>query len=383
MKQILSILAALQCISGLMAADPPVVERSKAVGPKSNGSVDYNTLAFHAHMRLVVTAKPTYVILTSKPVMGGWIKAADHVFNAEAEPDANGQHSGRVDGTIRSLGGGSGDATGEKKDDIWYLDTKGKLAKGIRSETEWPAPANADRTRSSIGVGEVFTVFTVPLTNAAWTVSGQVTPTGGQSGKSITLTATDTAGTATVTASFGGGTYTKEFKIVAPASEKALGATGRSYAIGLIAVGMDIKPVEIHPMDVNFGHTWIQESVVGASATSGCFGASGDFAAPSHDAGAGALKPIKVSTSNTLDEPDAAYLEVEPYTPAWKAGGFTWAIPLTYRVNVGAWIPFAGNATANQVFNFDAAGTGTVTKSGQQATRPVGQAASSTSGTTP
>ena len=206
----------------------------------------------------------------------------------------------------------------------------------ITSETVSTARTNRARTR--VGVGERV-VLTVNPGGGTWTITGAGT-LNSKSGTSVTLTAGDRVGKASIEAKAGGCTCTIEFEVVEPsgAYQKQDGATihhpGKCNA-GFRGV------THLIPKDVSFEYIEVNEGEVDSSAT-------GSF----KDAGWDKLKhPMWSSWATVGGGSDAKGSLVEgpnhdggvyydfihsgDLPAGCRAGEFDWNIPWLFRVSGG------------------------------------------------
>jgi uncharacterized Zn-binding protein involved in type VI secretion len=127
----------------------------------------------------------------------------------------------------------------------------------ITSETVARKPA--DRTRTKIGVGEEVRL-TYSLGEATWSISGdgELSST---SGSQITFTATDAAGSVTITGTGGGTSADISFEVVGPASWHMYKKSGTNlqHINGRTDCGF-FTTVYLHPNDVNFYRVEVRET---------------------------------------------------------------------------------------------------------------------------
>ncbi len=141
----------------------------------------------------------------------------------------------------------------------------------ISSETVATSPANRARTR--IGVGEEVTL-TYSLGSATWTIASGAGTLSPSSGAQTTFTATDVAGSVTVSATGAGCTATIALTVVAPSGWSMRRKTGTNlkHINGRPSCGW--KGIKyLHPNDVNFYNLETRELDSKAVAT-GCYNPS-------------------------------------------------------------------------------------------------------------
>lgn len=174
----------------------------------------------------------------------------------------------------------------------------------------------------------------------------------------------------------GGGvtTLTTKFTVKAPTGydpRQTRPVSPDCFPLGQAGAGMTIHVV-MAPTDVSLYRAQIMEVGGPPSGASGYFlpppegNGAPDHGDPQHanqwyDLGYdNAWKTDDHATSGTIPAPWT--------TRNWSGGGFTWNIPVKWKVGAG---PTHDLTTWSQQFALDASGTVTVTKFGHQATRPV------------
>ena len=205
----------------------------------------------------------------------------------------------------------------------------------ITSETVSTARTNRARTR--VGVGERVTL-TFSLGAASWTITGAGTLSG-TSGSSVTFTAGDRNGTATITATGGGCTASITLTVVEPS-----GAYQRQYGATLHNAGSCSAGFEgvtfLTPLDVSFENIEVHEGVCNSTAH-GSFVTAGwdNLAHPSW-----AFVPCDGGTDATGSKVLGPNFDgTEHYDHIFSgqlpadcaAGDFTWVIPWEFRVAGG------------------------------------------------
>lgn len=227
----------------------------------------------------------------------------------------------------------------------------------VEIETEVTVPS--DRTRKKLGVGEKVTLKLQPssLSPVTWSLSGNGTLSA-TSGNPIIFTAHERASTPSVTATYGGVSYTVGFTVVEPTSESAVIQSEDTFAAGTQGAGMRLE-ITISPTDVSFERVESQEVPGPATNITGYF---------------------TNYPPNSLRHVTAGWVRIAPgnkkydhaafsgWPSPWSTGGFQWVIPIQWRVvgktNIGT-LP-----DRIQTFSIDDAnGTSTVSKLGQSVTR--------------
>jgi len=135
-----------------------------------------------------------------------------------------------------------------------------QTACSITSQTVATSPA--DQTRLKLGAGEEVNLTYSPG-DATWALSGAGSISfnpGDDSTASITFTAADTAGSATITATGDNGTASITFNVVVPSSMHVYKMSGSVliHSTGRVENGF-YALVYVHPNDVNFYRVMIRE----------------------------------------------------------------------------------------------------------------------------
>lgn len=227
----------------------------------------------------------------------------------------------------------------------------------ITSRTAKAAPGNADRTRTTVGVGEV--VNFTGSASGTWTASAG-TPAAGPANTTFSWTAPEAPGAATITLTVGGVAVSKTITVVAPTSLSMVVASSHGLTAGKAGVCM-LTNVTVGPANVCFGNVEWLEVPGPASGVSGYF-TQFNAATLFHNPNPSWLG---WNDSNTGLQDHAAWHEVPaPYS----AGSFTWSIPNKYRV---AGSGSSGNVftTTTQIFGMEASGRMNVSKAGASASR--------------
>ena len=221
----------------------------------------------------------------------------------------------------------------------------------------------ADRARTRLGVGERVRV-TYSLGSAEWTVAGEGTLSS-SSGATVTYTAPNAPGTATLTAVGSGCTKTIAFEVVAPTAvhmfKRFTSPTRVEHTQTFPDVGM-FANIFLAPVDVNFHRVQFLELEIGctASGVHACNNNSGHF--PNAD-GLGATTHVQGSMGTFMDAFDHIYSG--HCGVAWAApqtGAMHWPIPWRWRVGgSGAWHVLT---TVHQRISVEASGQLTATKAG-------------------
>jgi hypothetical protein len=230
----------------------------------------------------------------------------------------------------------------------------------ITSETEQTSPGNRDRTR--IGVGERVRV-TVNPAPANWSVNsgGTLSPT---SGASVTFTAGDQTGHATITAQGSGCTCSLDLEVVAPTgvSIEREDSRGFYHDQGHPSAGF-VGRVHLLPDNVNFDAVEYREGDVEATGTGGCSFMTGQGHHPNPN-------PLPVSETVIPGRGSRGGIDLVQIrmtiTGTLSPGTVTWPIPWYYSVNGGTEHRFA---TINQVADMDATGAVTISKAGASVTK--------------
>jgi YD repeat-containing protein len=237
-------------------------------------------------------------------------------------------------------------------------------ATGIVLNTLTEATMPSDRSRTTVGVGEVVTLTLNPTPQCAvtWSKSGTNNGTiSGTTGSSITFTAHERASTATVTANVGGTNRSVTFTVIEPNTvfiEKAFG-WGIFHTQFTPSVGFKGQ-LYVGPTNVSFKNVQIREDAVPGFGTGYFAYQTGDMhepqvvPAPLEDV----VVPGKGTRVIPLDEVQAGSDNHLPYTD----GSFTWEIPWRFRVGSGVLSPPFWNST--HLKSIDATGKMTLTKGG-------------------
>ena len=230
----------------------------------------------------------------------------------------------------------------------------------VSMQSQCVALVPTPRTRTTIGVGEDVDLSLAgsPSGTFTWTTSaGRVSPT---NGTSTTLTAPERAATATVTVNFAGGSCIKSFTVLEPASESAVIGSTNVYPAGTQGAGMHLDPITVAPTTVSFANVEVLE--VPGPATS-IYGYFTNYAATNLNH---VPNPNWIQLNDLNQWADEAAFSGWP--SPWKAGGFTWIIPVRWRV-VGS-TNAASLPNRTQVFSINGTnGNSTVSKLGQSVSR--------------
>jgi hypothetical protein len=230
----------------------------------------------------------------------------------------------------------------------------------IQITNQCNAAVPTPRTRTTIGVGELVSLGLVgpPAGTFTWTTSAGTLST--TNGTSTVLTAPERAATATVTVNFTGGSCNKAFTVVEPAGETAVKDHEYTYPAGTQGAGMLLSPITVTPTTVSFARVEVLEVPGGATSVTGYFTnytATNLWHHPN---------PSWINLNNLNQWQDTAYFS--GYPAPWYAGGFTWVIPVRWRV-VGS-TNAASLPNRTQVFSIlGTNGQSRVSKLGQSATR--------------
>lgn len=239
--------------------------------------------------------------------------------------------------------------------------TGASLLGAIKIDSTTVATTPSDRTRKTIGVGEIVNLSFLPgnLSPVTWSLqgSGTLNPL---SGNQVVFTAPDSASSVTIEASYKCVTCPITFTVVEPTSESAVifGAT-YSYPPGDQGVGMYLE-VTVHPTNVSFANVQLLEIPGPASGNTGWF--------TNFPAGQPAHPPNTnwawLSPDNILYDD----VELSGIAPPWSVGSVQWDIPVQWRVIGSSNIGSLPNVI--QYFSINGTnGSSTVTKFGQSATR--------------
>ncbi len=247
-----------------------------------------------------------------------------------------------------------------------YVDvTVNNLALVSETEAEWPA----DRTRTDIGVGEVVRLSLRPTlqSNVTWSCFGSLIKQ--EANESVVkVRATDTHGSAKVSAMIGDIRLSMQFMVFSP--------TGYSFAEAYTYGGANAYPgfaeveglidVYLAPTNVSFANVWMEEGYAEATNVSGWFLWPGNSC--NHDSEHGAFIPCEISSRNFFT--DMIGSDFKPGD--WIDGEMKWEIPTSWWI-----IPEDGASTNRhqmsrpraQMFSIRRNGTFTITKFGTGLTR--------------
>jgi hypothetical protein len=229
------------------------------------------------------------------------------------------------------------------------------------------ATTPSDRSRTNLGVGEQVNLsFNPPLlTNysiVTWSATaGSLLYT---NGSSTLFTAPSNATNVTVTATIGNYPINLNYQVFAPTGyASAQIVSTNHFSVGEAAAEMHLNVI-MGPTNVSFYQVQIEE--VGENATN-ITGYFTNFPTASLFHGT-ADQFVSVNTNNTLPFGDECQLGPLPAPPpSWSAGGFTWPIPVNWKVgDNGATNSIAG---WSQIFSMDNNATITIQKFGHSVTR--------------
>ena len=261
----------------------------------------------------------------------------------------------------------------------YYIFGIGATRYDLAHETFQLALANKNRSRKTVGVGEEVALGFHPVmpTNVTWTataggvdtnVTSWTDSAGEPVGNPCTFTAPSNAppsGTnATITATAGGKSLQIPFTIVPPSGlASAHIGTTEYFPDGEAEVEMFLDPVIIAPTSVSFYRVQIYEVGEAATNITGYFTTN---TPPPHDNSAGANRWFTLSEDNEfVDECDTG----GPWPSPWSIGGFTWMIPVNWKVE--------DNGNTNHVtgwqqnISIDGDGTMTLQKYERSETRTI------------
>jgi hypothetical protein len=239
----------------------------------------------------------------------------------------------------------------------------------ITSQTVATQPANRDRT--TIGVGEEVTC-TFSLGMASWSLSGVGSLSSGTSvlasvyGESVTYTAPDTPGTATLTATGSDCTSTITFTIIAPTTVHMDRVSDVFHTQGYPDVGM-FTSIFVGPDSVSFYNIRCHE----LNCTPTVTGVYSCFADSPHDfrpGDFGATTTVVAGKGTQMNTQDQVYSDYCAKAPANPSGLELYSIPWEYKVGPGGFHFFC---TVYHQATCDASGTCTITKAGASATTTV------------
>ena len=188
------------------------------------------------------------------------------------------------------------------------------------------ASAPADRSRTTIGVGEYVDLSLGSAVNATWVPSaGSVSPT---TGGGTTFTAPETGGNATVTVTFPGGhTCSLNFTVVAPSYITVVKRSATEY-VNYLGIDMWVD-FYIGPENVNFSSIYVGEDTCTANCTGYFTYQQGEVHHPGADAlVSSTLVPGWGWKMNNGDHPVAG-----TRGPTYTTGSFIWHIPVHYTIN--------------------------------------------------
>jgi hypothetical protein len=171
-------------------------------------------------------------------------------------------YSQEVSSKLTTPGGTSCTATAKIKDTS-ISDTSKKITVfGVETQTVATTPA--DRTRTTIGIGEKVICSTNPSLSVAWSVTGggSVSPA---TGTSTTFTASKSPSTSTVHAKIGKADYTLIFTVIAPTSITSV----KKADVGLGTVGppnnqigaYTTYDITVNPTTVSFKWAELRENI--------------------------------------------------------------------------------------------------------------------------
>jgi len=226
----------------------------------------------------------------------------------------------------------------------------------LQTQTEATIPSNTARTKLGIGERVTLSLSPAPPCSVTWskTGNGSLSAT---SGNSITFTAHERASTTTVTANIGGVQRSITYTVVEPASESAIKLGDQTFPAGVQGAGMDLL-ITVAPTDVSFAKVEVREVPGPATNITGYF--------TTHTPPAHSPNPLWITLSANNKWEDDAHFNNWP--SPWTTGGWQWNIPVRWRV-VGS-TSDAALPNRLQVFSINnTAGSSTVTKLGQSATR--------------
>jgi len=230
----------------------------------------------------------------------------------------------------------------------------------INTKTVATVPKN--RKRTTIGVGEEVTL-TFSAGSANWTITGgKLSAT---IGTKVTFTAPDRAVSITITATGSACSASITFTIIEPSgvSMKRVSGTNVLHTQGTPSVGIKTD-IYILPSTVSFENIDISEDDAIGIVTGYFIGTSLDGI---HHAGHGAGTWVPVGTvtagnGSKVDGHDDAHVILNAsFGTPYSAGTFDWAIPWKFRVGSGTAKKFT---TVHQRFTIDSNGAMTVSKAG-------------------
>lgn len=229
----------------------------------------------------------------------------------------------------------------------------------LTSQTVATIPCDMNRTK--LGVGEEVILTLQPSTvNAMWALSGEG-QLNAELGNGITFTAYDRASAPAITATYRGASCTISFTVVEPENETAVKiAEWGEYLPGQQGVGMLLR-VTVHPTDVSFAKVFHREVPGTFSTRSGYFLER----VPAEDLYHKTADWKPLDAANEIN--DTA--RCQDATPPWYAGDVVWVVPIEWCVyKVDGYVGSLPSRTME--FSIEnTAGTTTVRKLGQSATR--------------
>ena len=205
----------------------------------------------------------------------------------------------------------------------------------VKIKTETVATAPADRTRKTIGVGEAVDLTFLPsgLSPISWVHSG----VGGldkTTGGSVKFTASDVAGSSTITATYAGHDFPVAFTTIEPT-----GVLFENYSLVDAVVPTEggdfyfiryFAQIYVQPDTVNFGNIELYESAA-PSEKEGYFE---DKNIPDHEANGGHdVDGYEEGKGSSME--DADDIAMSAIGAPYSDGTMTWAIDWSYTVGVG------------------------------------------------
>lgn len=238
--------------------------------------------------------------------------------------------------------------------------TTGCVSCTIRSQTVATSPSNRARTR--IGVGEEVRL-TVNPGPATWSITsgvGSLNPTRGRHTR-VTFTASDTAGSVTITAAPSGCTCRITFTVVAPSNWTMTQQTGTNLKhthgrpdCGWKGIGW------YHPNDVNFYNIETRE-LDSRSIATGSYHPShhndwhGHYPPPERVSDWFPVVSYNTSRGSTDNAPDDIYsgypnTAATGSAPPFNIGNYYWPITWQWRVGTGTARNFPVQRQEHQIF---------------------------------
>jgi hypothetical protein len=240
----------------------------------------------------------------------------------------------------------------------------------ITSQTVATQPA--DRTRTTIGVGEEVTL-TFSKGAATWSLSGPGSFSAGLTvlasaiGETVNYMAPDVPGTATISATGGGCTNSITFTIIQPTSVTEVPVSSDVYHTqGYPDVGM-ITWMYVGPDSVSFYNIKCHEINCTPTVTGvySCLANSNHDYMPETFGATTTVEAGKGTKMNTQDQVSSDHCGKAPANPS---GLEMYAIPWEYQVGSGS---FHSMGTVYHQVTCDSSGTVTITKAGATATTTV------------